>query len=191
MFQLHALNQKSIITLLLILILSTIQIQHFDNMISDIELTNTYQGSLNIIVSESELHWTLLSSGKLRGGFTQTVGMTKDSEGNTYYTGEVDSSMFPTIDAYDSTFNGDRDCFVMKFDQYGNLVYSTFIGGSGFDTGVAIEVDDFGNIYVAGNTFSTDFPVINANQSENNGNWDCFILKLNPAGESRPAECRS
>jgi hypothetical protein len=42
------------------------------------------------------------------------------------------------------------------------LVYSTYLGGSGRDEGNAIAVDGAGNVYVAGRTFSPDFPVLNA-----------------------------
>jgi hypothetical protein len=164
--------------------LALIQIHQSNNMLSDSNLVKPYSNDLNTILAEEELQWTLLSSGKLRGGYTQTHDMTRDAEGNTYFTGVVESSLFPTIDAYDSSFNGEYDCFVMKFNQMGTLVYSTFIGGSASEYGTAIEVDDFGNIYVAGWTFSTDFPIVNANQSENNGNWDCFVSKLDPSGST-------
>ena len=132
-----------------------------------------------------ETNYTLGYSGILKGARAEILDCVVDSEGCSYVTGSVASSQFPILNAYDPSFNGgESDCFVMKFSPNGTLVYSTFIGGSESETGTAIFVDDVGNIYVGGRTSSSNFPVQNANQSENNGNWDGFVLKLNAAGDS-------
>jgi hypothetical protein len=63
------------------------------------------------------------------------------------------------------------------------IVYSTlFGGGSGSSTGTAIAVDSSGNILVAGYTFASDFPTVNAAQSSYKGSVAAFVSKLNPAG---------
>ena len=62
------------------------------------------------------------------------------------------------------------------------LVYSTYLGGSGFDEGIGIAVDDRGNAYVTGFTNSTDFPTVNAVQPASGGGDDAFVAKLNPNG---------
>ena len=79
----------------------------------------------------------------------------------------------------------------MKPDGSG-LVYSTLIGGSSFDLGLGIAADASGNVYVAGYTISGDFPVTNGafatRPAGSNPNitrrGDCFVLKLNPAGNA-------
>jgi len=65
------------------------------------------------------------------------------------------------------------------------LVYSTFLGGTGNDEGFSITVDSNGNAYVTGDTYSTDFPATAGafnpfNSGE--GYTDAFVTKLNAAG---------
>jgi Beta-propeller repeat len=63
------------------------------------------------------------------------------------------------------------------------LVYSTYFGGSGADTGFGIAVDPQGAVYVAGSTASPDFPIQSAAQINNKGgSSDAFIFKLDPTG---------
>jgi hypothetical protein len=63
------------------------------------------------------------------------------------------------------------------------LVYSTYIGGSIADRGNAIAVDESGNAYVTGSTYSTDYDVTPGSfQTTNGGYWDVFVTKLNETG---------
>lgn len=63
------------------------------------------------------------------------------------------------------------------------LVYSTYLGGSGFDQGYAIAVDALGSVYVTGKTAAADFPTTSgAFQTTFGGGDALFIAKLNPAG---------
>ena len=61
------------------------------------------------------------------------------------------------------------------------MVYSTYLGGSGFDEGAVIKVDDTGAAYVGGSTNSIDFPSINPARPRGGRN-DGFITKLSPSG---------
>jgi Beta-propeller repeat len=61
--------------------------------------------------------------------------------------------------------------------------YSTYLGGTGQDTGVSIAVDAVGQAYVTGSTFSFDFPTTpGAFDTTYNGEGDAFITKLDAAG---------
>jgi hypothetical protein len=62
------------------------------------------------------------------------------------------------------------------------LVYSTYLGGTGDDSGTAIAVDGAGNAYVTGWTTSTNFPTANPLQPSNDGGEDAFVAKLSPSG---------
>ena len=91
-------------------------------------------------------------------------GITIDSVGDAYVTGFTSSSNFPvTNGAFQSVNNGlsgASNSFVSKFNPAGTgLLYSTYLGGSGGDYGLAIAADGSGNAYVFGYTRSTNFPV--------------------------------
>jgi hypothetical protein len=62
------------------------------------------------------------------------------------------------------------------------LIYSTYLGGSGQEWGYGIAVDNGGNVYVTGDTSSTDFPTENPLQATLSGGADVFITKINPTG---------
>ncbi|MDX6612502.1 MAG: hypothetical protein QOD75_1688 [Blastocatellia bacterium] len=104
--------------------------------------------------------------------------------GSAYVTGVTTSQTFPVLNAFKSTLaDFDTDAFVAKFNSSGMaLGYSTFLGGSGIDQGLGIAVDSNDAIYVAGSTQSADFPLVaGAPQSDNGGNTDGFVTRLNPA----------
>ncbi|MCK4857459.1 MAG: SBBP repeat-containing protein, partial [candidate division Zixibacteria bacterium] len=64
------------------------------------------------------------------------------------------------------------------------LVYSTYLGGGSDERGEAIAVDGSGNAYVTGYTFSSDFPTENPYQTNQGGDYDAFVTKLNSSGNS-------
>ncbi|WP_299755008.1 SBBP repeat-containing protein [uncultured Chloroflexus sp.] len=116
------------------------------------------------------------------------TGIAVDGSGNTYVTGDTFSVDFPTTPgAYDPTFNGSNyNVFVAKLTSSGTaLLYATFLGGSQWDSGEGIAVDESGNAYVAGYTQSADFPVTPRayDKTYNSGaGGDAFLAKLNPSG---------
>jgi Beta-propeller repeat len=111
-------------------------------------------------------------------------GIAVDSTGAVYVAGSTTSTDFPIQSAVQSTYGtGSTDAFVFKLDPTANqIVYSTFIGGTGTDEAHAIAVDSGGNAYVTGFTQSNDFPIINAIQKTRSGQQEAYVLKLNSAG---------
>ncbi len=105
-----------------------------------------------------------------------------DSAGNAYVTGYTDAADFPiTPGADDPTYNGGgADAFVSKLNPDGSvLVYSTFLGGSGHDSGWDLAVDSEVNVYVTGRTNSADFPTPAGGYDPSyNGSYDVFVTKL-------------
>ena len=82
-----------------------------------------------------------------------------DAAGNAYVTGLTSSPDFPvTAGVVQAQLAGVQNAFVTKLDPSGNIAFSTYLGGSGKDSGAAVEVDGSGNVYVAGPTTSLDFP---------------------------------
>ena len=71
------------------------------------------------------------------------------------------------------------DVFVTKLDTDGNIVYSTYFGGSGSDNAVGMALGNDGSVYVTGSTNSTDFPVAKGAYATSGAS---FVFKLNPDG---------
>jgi len=116
------------------------------------------------------------------GGSRGDIGFSiaVDSFGDAYVTGETISPDFPTANAVQKTILGSTtDAFVAKLDVTGSMLsYSTYLGGTNAETGYGIALDSHGNAYVAGNTFSGDFPTLNALQSARGSFFDAFVVKL-------------
>lgn len=114
----------------------------------------------------------------------QAYGVAVDASGNAYVTGVTFSANFPKLGALQPTLGGGQDAFVAKLNGGGALVYSTFLGGTGDDLGQAIAVNAAGEAYVAGSTFSANFPKLGAFQGALSGTNDAFVSRLTAAGSS-------
>ncbi len=122
-------------------------------------------------------------------GFESGQGIAVDAATNVYVTGFTDSSTtFPTRNPYQSSLRGADDVFVSKLNAAGNsLLYSTYIGGTNDQAGLAIACDNSGGAYVTGDTMSRNFPTKNAFQSTYGGAFtnnigepfDAFVTKFN------------
>lgn len=117
-------------------------------------------------------------------------GIALDPAGNAYIVGQTEASDFPTKNAVQPLHGGLTDAFVAKFNPAasGNasLIYATYLGGTGHDTGRALAVDPSGRVYLTGQTASsTTFPITNGMQPYGGGPYDAFVTKLNAAGSAR------
>jgi hypothetical protein len=110
-----------------------------------------------------------------------------DGSGNAYITGMVDGDFPITPGAFQPTYPVNASpAFVTKLSPNGNLLYSTFLGGSDVNEGNSIAVSSSGEAYVAGTTTSPDFPVTSgALQTTNTqGSILGFVSELNAAGSA-------
>jgi hypothetical protein len=106
--------------------------------------------------------------------------------GDAYLTGYTTSADFPTTaGALDTTLGGASDGFLTRISPDGagaaDLVYSTFVGGSGADSGLGIALAG-GDVYLAGNTGSPDFPVTTGAFDTTLAGGDAFVTRLSPDG---------
>ncbi len=106
-----------------------------------------------------------------------------NSNGEAIVFGSTDSTNFPvTPDALQTNLGGGFDMFLTKFDATGShLLSSTFLGGEGDDFGMGMTLDVSGNVFIAGQTSSTNLPAAAAfTQIGTNGPTKAFIAKLSP-----------
>jgi hypothetical protein len=112
-------------------------------------------------------------------GNDQGGAVTLDAADNAHVTGYTYSDNFPLANPIQPARAGDGDVFVTKFNAAGSaLIYSTYLGGNGYDNGLDISVDADGVSYLIGWTQSTNFPTINPYQPGNAGNYDAFFVKI-------------
>ena len=114
------------------------------------------------------------------------ISIAVDSSGSAYVAGETWSTDFPTSSPIDGVKSGLNDAFVTKISADGSgLDYSTYLGGSGKDWGMAISVDSSGSVYVAGATTSTNFPTVSPIYASHAGSTnDVYVAKINSAGSA-------
>jgi hypothetical protein len=121
----------------------------------------------------------------LLGGSGDDAGnaIAVDAAGAAYVAGDTGSADFPVLNAAQAAYGGAVDAFVTKIAPTGSAIeYSTFLGGGGLDRAYGLAIDTVGNAYVTGQTFSTDFPLVDPVQSVFGGNDDGFVTELGPGG---------
>lgn len=129
---------------------------------------------------------TLVYSTFLGGsGMERGNSIAVDSNGNAYITGRTASNDFPSKNPLQPNFaGGTYDAFITELNSTGtDLVFSSFLGGSGTDQGYGVAVDSTSNIYLVGITDSANFPTMNAFQQAAGGS-DAFVTKLAATGSS-------
>ncbi len=140
-----------------------------------------YDHTRSLVIDPTILYSTLLG-----GGLSSSTGqaIAVDSAGNILVAGNTYAADFPTVNAFQSGLRGSSgNGFVAKINAAGTaLIYSTYIGGSNYNSFSSIAVDSAGSAWVTGYTFSTDFPVLNPVQSANAGSYDAVVVKLSANG---------
>ncbi len=146
--------------------------------------TSKAEGGADVFVTKLSASGSELVYSTYLGGTRFDIAFTiaLDASGNAYVAGATASTDFPTANPLQAAFGGgNRDGFVTKLNANGSaLVYSTYLGGSGDETTI-ITVDAFDNVYVAGDTSSTDFPTVSPFQAAHGGGiGDAVVAKIVP-----------
>jgi hypothetical protein len=146
----------------------------------------SFGGVSDIFISKLNSSLThILQSTYLGGsGIDRAKSIVIDSNRNVYVAGETASTNFPgTSGGAQPSLGGGgySDTFVTKFNSsLTSILQSTYLGGSGEDYAYSIAIDSVGNVYVAGMTYSTDFPgTAGGAQPSLGGGYDGFVTKFN------------
>jgi hypothetical protein len=136
--------------------------------------------------SGSSLVYSSRLGGPFPSGGDMALDIAVDESGSAYVTGIRNSQDFPTTPgAFQTT--GDGNVFVTKFNATGSeLVYSTYLGGNAGEDGFGIAVDNAGNAYVTGDTYSSDFPTTPGayRTTPDPDIGGVFVTKLNATGSA-------
>ena len=138
-----------------------------------------FYGATDVFVTKlnsAGAHQWTTTFGGVNNEYGQSIAV--DNSGNVYATG----SFTGTVDfgAGNVTSNGGDDVFVTKLNSSGAHQWTTTFGGTGYDGGDGVAVDDSGNVHVAGwFTGTVDF---GAGNVTSNGGTDVFVTKLNSSG---------
>lgn len=173
---------------------------HSTNFPTQSPFQAAYAGNSDCFVARLNAAGSALEFSTYLGGSDKdyAYGIAANSAGQAFLAGHTESTNFPTTaGAFDTSCGTDGNCnndtgyysygdaFVTKLNAAGSaLEFSTFLGGSDLDKGHDLAVDGSGNVYVTGDTFSTDFPTLNAFQGASNGDADAYVVKLNAAGSA-------
>ena len=142
----------------------------------------------NFIVKLNNMGTGLIYSTYLGGtGVDTSSGITINKLDEAFVIGWTYSLDFPTTSGAGQTqLNGvgTDDAFITKINNLGTgLVYSTYLGGNGYDAGFGIAINKFNEAFITGYTSSSDFPTtLGAFQTQLNGQFDVFVTKINNLG---------
>lgn len=145
----------------------------------------SYNGdNSDIFISKLRGNLTKLNASTYMGGSSDDTGesIVVDREGNIFVTGETYSSNFPVIKgSYDTSYGGYYDIFISKLNRnLTKLLASTYLGGKDYDYSFSMAMDSDENLYITGNTWSSNFPTTaNAYDTSQNGVSDAFVSKFN------------
>jgi uncharacterized repeat protein (TIGR01451 family) len=144
---------------------------------------NTYAGNNAFLVKFNGSGQRLWAT--YYGGFTNAHNsfVSTDKDGNVYLAGRTISTTGIASGGFQNTFGGDADAFLVKFNSLGQRLWATYYGGSGDDIGTAIITDKDGNVYLAGDTNSSNSIASGGFQNTFGGYNDAFLVKFNSLGK--------
>jgi hypothetical protein len=143
----------------------------------------TNHGSVNGFLIKCSPSGSLIFATYFGGsGYDQILGVAVDGLNRAWVTGVTSSTDLPLLNPLQHALAGYRNAFVATFSSTGALLFSTYFGGAGPDTGNGIAADSAGNAYVTGDTQSANFPLKQAVQPSFGGVQDVFVAKFSAQG---------
>ncbi|MFW9893753.1 MAG: hypothetical protein ACFFFO_16215 [Candidatus Thorarchaeota archaeon] len=158
---------------------------------SNLPVVNAHQeeygggGDVFIVMLDSEFqveYYTYFGG----SGLEEPMAMVRDAHHNIIVAGGTSSDDLTLLNPIQDQLNGSSDAFLAKFSSNGTLLFSSYLGGSGFDRIEDIIINQYGEYVIVGSTESTDFPTTpGAYQEEfGGGNSDVFITSISSVNHS-------
>ncbi|HOP06679.1 MAG TPA: SBBP repeat-containing protein [candidate division Zixibacteria bacterium] len=141
----------------------------------------TFTGYYKAIVTQLNPTGDTVRFSTYLGGSGDEVisGLAISENGYVFVTGNTTSMDFPTEEAFDPLLDGGSDAFLTCFSPDGGaLAYSTYYGGTGYDFGYGLAVDQNRNVFWSGYTNSIDIDPIGALQDTIAGAYDLFFARV-------------
>ncbi len=110
-------------------------------------------------------------------GDDEGIGIAVNGAGEAYVVGYTSSTNLPLVLPYQTTLSGGSDILAFKLNAAGNAMYTTYLGGSGVDYALGIDMGPNGHPYLTGYTDSTDLPTTGLQQTLG-GAGDAFVIQL-------------
>lgn len=175
-----------------LLVLGTAQSSNFPTTAGCFD--NSIGGSQDYVVFKLNSTGTTLQASTYLGGSnddggtfqSKASGIFIDGSNNIYVAGTTNSTNFPGVaGSAQGTIGGGYDGVVAKLNNnLTSVLWSSYLGGSGDDNASDVKINAAGDVFVCGNTSSTNFPGSGGLQSTNSGNQDGFVVRLNSSGTS-------
>ena len=152
---------------------------------------NTLGGTQDAFVARLSADGASLLSGTYLGGSDNESGLALGlaASDEIVVSGYTKSSDFSLESAIDSSYGGGEnngDVFVTRMDSSsGTLLFSTYLGSSGDEVGLGLDINSSDEILLVGYTDSPGFPIINAYDATFSGDVDGFLTKFSSDGQSR------
>jgi hypothetical protein len=146
--------------------------------------TSTQTKVMSLDPTGTHVLWSTLLGGA--GASTHPYGMQTDPSGDVVVTTLTNSTHYPVLHAQQSTYGGGSDdTGVTEYAPNGQMRWSTYLGGSAEDRPNGVDVDPQGNVYVAGRTYSSNFPLLHALYTTNPVGNAAYITSYTSAGAMR------
>lgn len=157
----------------------------YTSSVSVLAQNRTPAGGLDTFVARLTPDGQLVWATFLGGGATDLpLSVLVDGSDNLFVAGDTDSADFPLVNAFQTTRG---HLFAAKLSSGGDVLWSSYPGGSKKDYLAAAALDSTGNLFVAGRAYSDDFPMpggLGTTFGENDSGYgDGFVAKVTPAGQ--------
>lgn len=145
---------------------------------------NSFSGSLDVFLMKINAFGNILYSSYFGSSSFEDIHDLKiDHNGDVILTGETGGLNFPTLNCYQCSIHTMIDGYLSKFSKNGNLLFSTYFGGNHIDDAYCLDIDAANQIYLLGNTQSSDLPTTGGTYQTNyGGSIDIWYSKFSSTG---------